>query len=226
MGTDPTPRGVIRVGVIDDEALVRSGLRMLLNYEPDIDVIAEAADGDQLTTMLHEHPDLDIVLLDIRMPRTDGMSALRSLSLNEHPCRPRVLMLTTFESECHATVALADGASGFLLKDATSAELTTAIRAAHEGNAVLSTETTTRLLHQLRHQPSRTNHSLLTELLTDREQEVVRAIATGATNTQIAQQLHISENTVKTHVGRILTKLGLHDRVHLVITAYRSGLID
>lgn len=224
MGTDPVSRDVIRVGIVDDEALVRSGLRMLLNYEPDIAVTAEADDGDQLTPMIAQHPDLDIVLLDVRMPRVDGMSALRGLKINDHPCRPRVLMLTTFESECYAADALAEGASGFLLKAATSTELTTAIRAAHEGNAVLAADTTTRLLGHLRDQPPGSNDSTLGDL-TDRELQVVQAVATGATNTQIAGRLHISENTVKTHIGRILTKLGLHDRVHLVIAAYRSGII-
>lgn len=219
---------VIRVGVVDDQALVRSGIRMLLQLENDIEVVAEASDGDQVNALLAEHPDLDVLLLDLRMPRLDGLSVLRSLQHRQATGLPRIVILTAFGSETNAHEAIAAGATGFLLKDATSPELVAAVRAAHLGTTVLAHDAAARLVtHRRTAAPAGgPRDTPLATHLTARERDIVRAVAAAASNSEIASQLHISENTVKSHVARILSKLGLRDRVQLVVAAFRSGLVE
>ncbi len=219
---------MIQVGVVDDQALVRSGIRMLLQLENNIEVVAEASDGDQVSALLTEHPDLDVLLLDLRMPRVDGLSVLRGLQHRDPGGLPRIIILTAFGSETNAHEAIAAGATGFLLKDATSPELVAALRAAHLGTTVLAHDAAAGLVEHRRiaatHGDPRDTQ--LATQLTARERDIVRAVAAAASNSEIAFQLHISENTVKSHVARILSKLGLRDCVQLVVAAFRSGLVE
>lgn len=227
-----TPEGLsgpITVFLVDDQQLVRAGFRMVLDAQDDMVVVGEAGDGlAALQTVPQVRP--DVVLMDIRMPRMDGVEATRRLSeLGE---RPKVLVLTTFDLDEYAFAALKAGAAGFLLKDAGPAELLTAIRAVHEGDAVVAPSTTRRMLDQfVQHLPAggggvdpQAGQGRLAPL-TDREREVLLAVAQGLSNTEIAAALFLAEATVKTHVGRILHKLGLRDRVQMVITAYETGLV-
>lgn len=216
----------IKVFLVDDQELVRAGFRMVLDAQEDMTVVGEAGDGAAaLAAIPQARP--DVVLMDIRMPRMDGVEATRALSAAG--ALPKVLVLTTFDLDDYAFAALKAGASGFLLKDAGPAELLTAIRAVHGGDAVVAPSTTRRMLdHVIPHLPSGTGaggaaKSRL-EPLTDREREVMVAVARGLSNTEIAAELFLAEATVKTHIGRILHKLGLRDRVHMVITAYETGL--
>ena len=212
----------IRLFLVDDQELVRAGFRMVLDAQDDMTVVGEAGDGAAaLAAIPPARP--DVVLMDIRMPRMDGVEATRQLSAAGE--LPKVLVLTTFDLDDYAFAALKAGASGFLLKDAGPAELLTAIRAVHGGDAVVAPSTTRRMLdHVIRHLPSGAEARL--GPLTDREREVMMAVARGRSNTEIAAELFLAEATVKTHIGRILHKLGLRDRVHMVITAYETGLVD
>ncbi|MGL5909762.1 MAG: response regulator, partial [Phycicoccus sp.] len=204
---------MIRVGVVDDQELVRSGIRMLLEDEPDVAVVAEASDGDEVPALLAEHTDLDVLLLDLRMARTGGMEVLRSLARGADRRRPRIVVLTTFHPETEGLEALELGACGFLLKDASAAEFVAAVRAAHGGSTVLSASAAASIVASRRSAVlRRSDHpgtGRLDQLLTERERDIVRSVATGATNAEVAAQLFISENTVKTHLARILTKLDL-----------------
>lgn len=216
----------IRVLLVDDQELIRVGFRLVLEAEPDIDVVGEAADGDEAVRAVAAHAP-DVVLMDIRMPRTDGIAATRAI-VQSH-AGTRVLVLTTFDLDEYAFGALESGAGGFLLKDAQRSELTAAIRAVHRGDAVLAPSVTRRLIERLHTAPSPPEHSGaddLTAHLTDREGDVFRAIAQGMTNAEIAGHLFLSESTVKTHVGRVLAKIGARDRVHAVILAHRHRLVD
>ncbi|MGL5929004.1 MAG: response regulator [Dermatophilaceae bacterium] len=221
---------MIRVGVVDDQQLVRSGIRMLLEDEPDVAVVAEGSDGDEVPALLAEHADLDVLLLDLRMARTGGMDVLRSLARVPGGHRPRIVVLTTFHPETEALEALELGACGFLLKDASATEFVAAVRAAHSGSTVLTASAAASIVTSRRSAPvrreGRPGTGPLDQVLTEREQDIVRSVATGATNAEIAAQLFISENTVKMHLAHILGKLDLRDRVQLVALAYRSGFLD
>jgi DNA-binding NarL/FixJ family response regulator len=215
---------VIRVVLVDDQELVRTGLAMVVDSQDDMRVVGQAGDGaralDLMTTVA-----ADIVLMDVRMPRMDGVEATRRL-LERDREGARVVVLTTFDLDEHAFAALKVGASGFLLKDAPAEEVLAAIRAVHAGDSVLAPSTTRRLLaHVARDLPGpRTGPDPL-ERLTEREREVLVEVATGASNAEIASRMYLSEATVKTHVGRLLAKLGLRDRVQAVVLAYESGLV-
>jgi DNA-binding NarL/FixJ family response regulator len=213
----------IRVLLVDDQQLIRLGFRLVLEAEPDLTVVGEAADGAAAVDMIGDlRP--DVVLMDVRMPRMDGLEATRRI-VAQHP-RVRIVVLTTFDLDEYAFAALRAGASGFLLKDAHAHELTAAIRSAHAGDATLSPRVTRRMIEMFgRRLPQQGTSSTVADELTDREREVFLAIAQGRSNAEIAAELYLSESTVKTHVGRVLAKLGARDRVHAVILAHRLGLV-
>ena len=218
----------IRVFLVDDQELVRAGFRMVLDAQDDMTVVGEAGDGAAaLAAIPAARP--DVVLMDIRMPRLDGVQATQQLSTAG--AVPKVLVLTTFDLDEYAFAALRAGAAGFLLKDAGPAELLSAIRAVHEGDAVLAPSTTRRMLDRFaEHLPvgePADGGSAADRLapLTEREREVLVAVGRGLSNSEIASELFLAEATVKTHIGRILHKLGLRDRVQMVITAYETGLV-
>jgi DNA-binding NarL/FixJ family response regulator len=213
----------IRVVVVDDQVLVRTGFSMLINSQPDLEVVGEAGDGVEAIDLLARTA-ADVVLMDVRMPRLDGVEATRRI-VAEHPDGPKVVVLTTFDLDEYAFVALQAGASGFLLKDALPEDLLRAIRAVHAGDAVVAPSTTKRLIARYvkRGVPSPPNAGV--EALTGREREVWLAIARGLTNGEIAETLFVSEATVKTHVGNILAKTGVRDRVALVVLAYECGAV-
>lgn len=213
----------IRVFLADDQALVRSGFRMLIDSSEDLRVVGEASDGAEAVAALTEDP-ADVVLMDVRMPVLDGVEATRRITAAGLPTR--VLVLTTFDLDEYAFAALRAGASGFLLKDARPADLLTAIRTVAAGDAVVAPSTTRRLLDHVA--PTLTSSPRAQDprlaLLTDREREVLDQVATGATNAEIAATLYMAEGTVKTHIGRLLTKLQARDRVGLVLFAYENGI--
>jgi DNA-binding NarL/FixJ family response regulator len=216
---------MIRILIADDQALVRGGLRMILDAQPDLRVVGEACDGrDALAQCVELSPDL--VLMDIRMPGLDGLEATRRLLARSDPA-PKVTVLTTFDSDEYVYEAIRAGASGFLLKSAPPAQLVQGVRAVMAGDALLAPEVTRRLLDRFIQRPPPTLETP-TELaeLTQRELEVLRLIADGRSNAEIAGALFLTEATVKTHVNHILTKLRLRDRVQAVALAYRSGLMD
>jgi DNA-binding NarL/FixJ family response regulator len=226
---EPTTGGVAdrptRVMIVDDQALVRAGFRMVLDAEPDIEVVAECADGQAALDALPGRG-VDVVLMDIRMPRLDGIEATRRVVARAEP--PKVLVLTTFDLDEYVYAALRAGAAGFLLKDAGPSELLAAIRAVHTGDAVVAPGPTRRLLDRfLPLLPSTAGPTALGRLdvLTEREREVLEAVGRGLNNTEIAAALFVAEATVKTHIGRVLAKLGLRDRVQMVVLAYETGLV-
>jgi DNA-binding NarL/FixJ family response regulator len=214
----------IRIVLVDDQELVRTGFRMVLDAQPDMTVVGEAADGQAAVEFARTHS-ADVMIMDARMPRMDGVAATRQI--RQAGDRPRVLMLTTFDLDEYAFAALKAGASGFLLKDVPPEELLFAIRAVHSGDAVVAPSTTRRLIDRFAPMlPAGDGHAP-PELagLTDREREVLILVAHGLSNAELAQRLFVSEATVKTHVGRILAKLGLRDRVQAVVYAYENGLV-
>jgi DNA-binding NarL/FixJ family response regulator len=213
----------IRVLIADDQDLVRAGLVMIVGSQPDLHVVAEAATGEEAVAQALRHR-IDVVLMDVRMPVMDGIAA--TASLQGLPDPPRVIVLTTFDLDEHAFAALRAGASGFLVKSAQAEEVIAAIRTVHAGDAVIAPSATRRLIDHVA--PSLPGPSAVpAELsrLTEREREVLLEVATGATNAEIAAKLFLSEATVKTHVGRVLGKLELRDRVQLVVFAYEHGLV-
>ncbi|MEE1753324.1 response regulator transcription factor [Streptomyces sp. SP18CS02] len=218
----------IRVIIVDDQAMVRAGFAALLSAQPDIDVVGEAADGRAgVEAGRSAHP--DVVLMDVRMPEMDGLAAAREL-LNPPPGvahRPKVLMLTTFDVDDYVYEALRAGASGFLLKDAPPADLIAAVRVVAAGEALLAPSVTRRLIADFAaSRPARRrNPSLRLDGLTPRETEVLELIAQGLSNQEIADHLILAEQTVKTHIGRVLAKLALRDRAQAVVYAYESGLV-
>jgi DNA-binding NarL/FixJ family response regulator len=212
--------------LVDDQSLLRMGFRLILEAEPDIQVIGEAGDGEAGVSMAGAlHP--DVVLMDIRMPGMDGIRA--TTAIIAAGLASKVLILTTFDLDQYVFAGLQAGASGFLLKDAPPRELLAAIRTVASGEAVLAPTATRRLIDQfmpLMPNPSRrTDHAKVLKQLTDRERSVFAHLAAGRSNREIATELHVSEGTVKIHVGRILAKLDLRDRVQAVVLAYESGLI-
>jgi DNA-binding NarL/FixJ family response regulator len=217
---------MIRVLLVDDQSLLRMGFRMILDAEPDIEVVGEAADGQTGVSMASAlHP--DVVLMDVRMPGMDGIRATASITAADPLIK--VLILTTFDLDEYVFTGFKAGASGFLLKDAPPPELLTAIRTVAGGDAVLAPTATRRLIDQfvpLIPDPDRHHdRDALLGKLSDREQTVFFELAAGRSNREIASELHLSEGTVKVHVGRILAKLDLRDRVQAVVLAYESGLI-
>ena len=209
----------ISVLTADDEHLVRSGLRMILGTEPDIELVAEAEDGEQALALVARH-DPDVLLLDIRMPRMDGLEATRRLVADG--LRTRVVILTTFDTDRNVYDALAAGASGFLLKDTPADRLVTAIRAAAAGDSVLAPSVARRVTDELARRRTPERIEALASL-TGREHEVLALMADGCSNAEIAERLVIGEGTVKTHVARILMKLGVRDRLQAVVLAYQTG---
>lgn len=215
----------IRVLLADDQALLRSSLAMLINREPDMEVVGEAADGEQAVKLALAHRP-DVVLMDIRMPGTDGLEATSQLLSRTDASGIRVIMLTTFEFDDYVLRALRAGASGFLLKGVEPADLLDAIRVVAAGDALLAPSVTRRLLERFSvlHEASPELRRCLDEL-TPREREVLTLVGSGMSNADIAEQLVVSPATVKTHVNRVMMKLAVHDRAQLVIAAYEGGLV-
>ena len=212
----------IRVVLADDQALVRGGLQMLIDASDDITVVGQAANGVEALRLLSNTP-ADVILMDVRMPVMDGVETTKRLTAAGSGTK--VLVLTTFDVDEYAFAALKAGASGFLLKDTRPDELLAAIRAVAAGGAVVAPSATRRLLDRVARQLPDVGKSLgALDALTQREREVLAEIAKGATNAEIGQRLYMAEGTVKTHVGRLLTKLGCRDRVGLVLTAFEAGL--
>ncbi|MGK5531636.1 response regulator [Streptomyces sp. URMC 129] len=218
----------IKVMLVDDQALLRTGFKMVLAAQDDMEVVAEAGDGVEALEVLRSTA-VDVVLMDVRMPRLDGVETTRRVCQEGAggPGDPKVLILTTFDLDEYAFSGLKAGAAGFLLKDVPPDELLAAIRAVHSGDAVVAPSTTRRLLDRFMTLLPAAEGSAHPELdqLTDREREVLMLIAQGLSNGEIAKRLFVSEATVKTHVGRILAKLGLRDRVQAVVLAYETGLV-
>ncbi|MBZ4017285.1 response regulator [Streptomyces purpurogeneiscleroticus] len=218
----------IRVMLVDDQVLLRTGFRMVLAAQPDMEVVAEAGDGVAALEALRATR-VDVILMDVRMPHLDGVETTRRICADGTATdAPKVLILTTFDLDEYAFSALKAGASGFMLKDVPPDELLGAIRAVHSGDAVVAPSTTRRLLDRFTPMlPSAARQEGRPELrrLTEREREVLLLVAQGLSNGEIAARLVLSEATVKTHVGRILTKLELRDRVQAVVLAYETGLV-
>jgi DNA-binding NarL/FixJ family response regulator len=218
----------VRILLADDQALLRTGFRMILQAQPDLEVVGEAVDGaDAVRQVARLRP--DVVLMDVRMPIMDGVQATAAIAAAGGSTR--VLVLTTFDLDEYAFAALRAGASGFLLKDVPPAELAGAIRSVAAGDAVVSPRITRRLLDRVSlHTPGPLDdgdaRQAVLAVLTEREREVFGEVATGLSNAEIAARLHLSEATVKTHITRVLAKLRLRDRVHLVIFAYEHGLLS
>ncbi|MFJ5230745.1 response regulator [Kitasatospora sp. NPDC088391] len=220
----------IRVMLVDDQELLRTGFRMVLQSQGDIEIAAEAGDGQQAVEVLRT-AEVDVILMDVRMPRLDGVQATRRICLDERGApvegAPKVLILTTFDLDEYAFAALKAGASGFLLKDVPPTELVAAIRSVHGGDAVVAPTTTRRMIDRFAEvlpTPSAAPGAAVLAPLTEREREVFLLVSQGLSNGEIAARLTLSEATVKTHVGRILAKLGLRDRVQAVVLAYENGL--
>jgi DNA-binding NarL/FixJ family response regulator len=207
--------------------MVRAGFRMVIESQPDLTVVGEAGDGAAAVAMLRSTP-ADVVLMDVRMPGTDGIEATRQVTASPDP--PRVVVLTTFDLDEYVVAAIGAGASGFLLKDAPPEEMLAAVRTVHAGDSVIAASSTRRLLQHvapmLRGAGSAPAPATGLAELTPREREVLVQMALGATNTEIAGRLFVSEATVKTHVGRVLAKTGSRDRVQAVVLAYRTGLVS
>jgi DNA-binding NarL/FixJ family response regulator len=219
----PPPR--VRIVVADDHQVVRTGFAALLDTQPDFSVIGTARDGTEAVRLCHELSP-DVVLMDVRMPGTDGIEATRQLA-SSGPGGPRILILTTFDLDQYVYDALRAGASGFLLKDVTAERLFEAVRVIAAGDALLAPAVTRRLISEftrLRPPPDAPPAAALAEL-TPRETQVLRLVAAGLSNPEIAAQLVVTEETVKTHVSRMLSKLGLRDRTQAVVTAYETGLV-
>ncbi|MGV9765933.1 response regulator [Micromonospora tulbaghiae] len=215
----------VRVMIVDDQMLVRAGFRMVLDSQPDLEVVGEAIDGADALRVLNR-VEADVVVMDLRMPTMDGVEATRRICARSGGGGPRVLVLTTFDTEADAFAALRAGASGFLLKNVPPEELMAAIRVVAQGDSVVAPSITRRLLDRFAGQlgPAPAADPRLAQL-TEREREVLLLVAQGLSNAEIAARVHVAEATVKTHVGRILAKLQLRDRVQVVVLAYESGLI-
>jgi len=219
----PAAAGPIKVLVVDDQELVRAGFAVILEATDGITVVGEAADGAAAVRQAAEHQP-DVVLMDIRMPGMDGLEAARLITATVDP--PKIVMLTTFDLDDYVYEALRSGASGFLLKDSPRADLVAAIRAAAAGDALLAPSVTRRLIEAFARRPAQTTPSpSRLAALTARERDVLLLLARGHSNAEIAAALFVSEATIKTHVGNLLGKLGLRDRVQAVIVAYETGIV-
>jgi DNA-binding NarL/FixJ family response regulator len=214
---------VIRVLVADDQPLLRSGFALILNSDPDITVVAEASDGVRALAAVREHRP-DLVLMDIRMPEMDGIEATRHLTGSAFTAGVRVLVLTTFDGDEYVYQALRAGASGFLLKDVAPVDLIAAVKVVAAGEALLSPAITRRLIEKFVADTPAAVPPVPLPPLTDRELDVLNAVARGLSNVEIAAEMYVSYSTVKTHVSHLLTKLDARDRAQLVMIAYRSGL--
>lgn len=213
---------MIRVVVADDQALVRGGFRAILAAHPDIEVVGEAGSGAEAVALVAAASP-DVALVDVRMPEMDGIEATRRITASGSSCR--VLMLTTFDVDEHVYDAFRAGATGFLLKTVSPEDLVAAVRAVDDGDALLAPPITRRLIERFVGAPSPTGDPRLAQL-TDRELDVLRLVARGLSNAEIAAELYVSHGTVKTHVARVLMKLGLRDRVQAVIVAYETGVVS
>ncbi|MEO3785100.1 response regulator transcription factor [Actinocorallia sp. B10E7] len=216
--------GMIRVVIADDQVMIRDGLATLLASAPDIEVVGQAGDGQEAVELCAELAP-DVVVMDIRMPRLDGLAATARIAADDGTAKPKVLILTTFDLDEYVYEALGAGASGFLLKDASAGDLIHAVRVVASGEALLAPSVTRRLISDFarrrRHERPRTD---LVDVLTPRELDVLRLIARGLSNAEIAGELFLSEQTVKTHVGHVLSKLGLRDRTQAVVFSYENGI--
>jgi DNA-binding NarL/FixJ family response regulator len=215
---------MIRVLLADDQDLVRAGFRALLDAQDDIEVVGEAGDGDEAVRLARRHRP-DIVLMDIRMPGTDGLVATREIAADERLAEVRIVVLTTFEVDEYVFEAIRVGASGFLVKNTKPVELLRAVRAVAAGDALLSPGVTRRLIREFAARTRQAPPSPALDDLTDREREVMALVAEGLTNDEIGERLFVSPFTVKTHVSRAMVKLGARDRIQLVVFAYQSGLV-
>jgi DNA-binding NarL/FixJ family response regulator len=215
---------VIRVVLADDQALVRAGFRALLDAQDDIEVVGEANDGDEAVRLVRRLAP-DVVLMDIRMPGTDGLAATRAIAGDERLSDARIIILTTFELDEYVFEAIRSGASGFLVKDTEPVELLRAVRAVADGDALLSPSVTRRLIGEFANKTRESRPAPTLDVLTEREREVMALVAEGLTNDEIAERLYVSPMTAKTHVSRAMTKLGARDRAQLVVFAYESGLV-
>ena len=213
----------IRVVVADDQELVRTGFRVILDSEPDIEVVGEAGDGREAIEAARRH-NPDVVLMDIRMPHLDGLEATRRI-VTDPDKGPRVLILTTFDLDEYVYEALRSGASGFLLKDGPVDQLLSAVRIVARGDALLAPQITRRLIAEFSRRPQPAAPRARLETLTGREVEVLRLVARGFSNAEIAEELYVAETTIRTHVGRILAKLNLRDRGQAVVLAYETDLV-
>jgi DNA-binding NarL/FixJ family response regulator len=214
----------IKIVLADDQPLVRGGFRLILEAEQDIDVIGEASDGEEAVAVTRElQPDL--VLMDVQMPKVDGLEATRRIA-QDAGIRSRVLILTTFEQDDYVFEALRAGASGFMLKNAAPEELVRAVRVVAAGEALLAPSITRRLIAEYAQRAAPRKNDAGLEQLTERELEVLRLLATGKSNAELASHLYLGEGTVKTHVSHVLGKLGLRDRVQAVVFAYESGVVE
>ena len=223
--TEPLDRP-LRVALVDDQPLVRAGFAMVIDSQPDLDVVVQAADGLEAVEQLRARS-VDVVLMDVRMPRLDGIEATaRILEQARQGRAPKVIVLTTFDLDEYVVAAIRAGASGFLLKDAQPEDLLTAIRTVHRGDAVIAPSATRRLLERVvsTPEPAERDTSVL-DPLTEREREVLELMGRGCSNQEIGATLFVAEATVKTHVGRVLSKLGARDRVQAVIIAFETGLV-
>jgi DNA-binding NarL/FixJ family response regulator len=214
----------IRVLVADDQELVRAGFRMILEAQDDIEVVGEAGDGDEAVQLARRHRP-DIVLMDIRMPSTDGLTATRTITADDRLAEVRIVILTTFELDEYVFEAIRSGACGFIVKDTKPVELLAAVRAVAEGDALLSPGVTRRLIGEFAARTREAHRPPALDALTEREREVMALVAEGLTNDEIAERLVISKLTAKTHVSRAMVKLGARDRIQLVVFAYESGLV-
>ena len=216
----------VRVGIADDQPLIRTGLRAMIEHATDLELIGEAEDGDQAIDLAHRHRP-DVVLMDIRMPRRDGIEATRRITEDADLGDVRVLILTTFDLDEYVYAAIRAGASGFVLKDAPPEEVIDAIRVVARGDALLAPSVTRRLIEDLAARPD-PDRAPPPELgaLTDREREVLALVGRGRSNAEIAEQLFMSPATAKTHVSHVMTKLDARDRAQLVVLAYESGLVS
>ncbi|TDE97464.1 response regulator transcription factor [Occultella glacieicola] len=224
------PTAPIRVALVDDQQLVRAGFALVINSQPDLEVVLEASDGAQALRLLTSH-EVDVVLMDVRMPQMDGLAATAALTdpdTHRQGSVPKVVILTTFDLDEYVLRAIKAGASGFLLKDTPPEEMLAAIRTVHHGDAVIAPSSTRRLIEHLATvlPDEQKAPAAVLDALTDREREVLVLMARGRTNTEIARDLFVAEATVKTHVGRVLAKLGVRDRVQAVVTAYETGLVS
>jgi DNA-binding NarL/FixJ family response regulator len=214
----------ISVVLVDDQALIRTGFKMILESEDDIEIVGEAGDGEQgVVAVRRLRP--DVVLMDVQMPTMDGLEATSRI-VQEDSISSRIVILTTFERDDYIFDALRAGASGFLLKNSPPDELVHAVRVVAAGEALLAPSVTRKVIEEFLEQPARHNSEAELGRLTERETEILKLLATGKSNAELARHLFVGEGTIKTHVSNVLTKLGLRDRMQAVIFAYESGLIE